>query len=74
MTVHRDIPHETATEVRCTRCGATSPKDPRTAAWLTFRWGCPRCARRRDLPDRPRRPTPDDPFPGAAAADAGAVR
>ena len=67
MTAHRDISHRAPAEVRCTRCGATQPREPGLPDWPTFRWGCPRCAGRRDLPDRPPRPTLERPFPGAAA-------
>ncbi len=66
MMMDRDVSPKPAGEMRCTRCGATWPQDPGTPDWMTFRWGCPRCARRRDLPDRPPRPTLEDPFPEVA--------
>jgi len=37
----------------CTRCNASRPRPPSSPAWFTFRFGCPDCAGRRDLPDRP---------------------
>ena len=41
------------TRILCTRCGASRPRPPSSPSWFTFRFGCPDCADRRDLPDRP---------------------